>query len=1647
MLLCNAKLSGKSILIPDDHGWAYLVRVINKTNFPGRLEFHKASIGTFDIPAGGDLGDELHEKEETVGGFVAPVGAIRKTRIWDGGKAIAGPHDTKLNKLPTVFGAGIKEISQFDASKMLILRPMYEKAIAWFAQQSLTNRQRPTLNMTLSFVGYVRDKGELQVLFSEKETVGPDWVWKVAFSSSPTGMAKIFKNVDGKAQEVASASNVEFPEARLMPGTFTRFWVSLRGNQIVLGRGSDGKNPFLVWEETGPFRAVKRVGFSSADNPISIARISAMSGVHPEAVGSAMAVLRSGELSKNGVMLREPGSGALAFKVPDFAVLEFSSSAQPEKKVKLEVSANSAKIFDASKSGAGAAKTFFLRDSVDDFWLCFDRDRLIFGQGLPNKTGWLSGSVKNELFKDVDRIKFSVAPKAGAALFSKFRLGAKTWSGSRDGKPMFSGTVKIYQPYAFQFDQAGPVITGLDLIYKKKFLLGKAPQQGAIYPFAVTIDRDGTPSMEWYNKPVNVGKFLLNVTAMASRVSEAMAYKKAEAMTDVEADETKVDLKATAKNIAYALGGAGYGSAAALMEAEADVGFRGEEAYGYTEKAGMSMAKKTKMEQATKYAEQFGLLLAKAKSLNLKSKKDLDYAFQLYSDALGLVKDSQVLSAGQRGELVSGLTTLVAAAGVIYENPKMIASKVARILLMALTNPFLIDRNNLKHKSYANSLNGALQRLFAKLFFDLGRKKLIVPKAGGKFLWTGKNFKNEGSIFFQAKGVGGLFVHMLGFPANAPDSKIGELSWLTPGSPVYEVGLGIERNSMSCIKVSHRGNPVKKMMARKNKQAAMSSFKFKPYWVSFSDGVVSVGQGAWGKGKILEWKDPYPAAGKFMLGLSGMTGAIEVRDVRVGPPVTKLTKAIIAGKTADEIERDKKIAETKAKSGLSELDQGKALKLEQAKSALDVSLLEDYDPFKYDQLAMTNMQLQYNPLEFGELAIEQYQRAKKEHELVQEFASKKAEEKDDDAELERKKALQESRKASQKAAQARESRGAMQKLEAEGMMGVQGELMQWKGVAGDIKSAGKAAKVGFKQAAKGVKNLGRKMAAVKAKLDTMLKRDAEKQIQASVDTGRSRAERAGAKAQKSEKMAKMQRGPDPEKKQRDMSDAAADQTQRAEGRRRDDDDSGDPEGPRKADDDVADDQSRQKDGEEDDWKQELKGIYEEWKTTGEIGREIGQMQNIATSGKMVKSLKMAPAKALYEFSGGKIKLGKLKDADGDAPRPKRKFASDEPDDEPLFDRKIQPGRAYKAAMAVKQTQQDAAKAQGRMFSAQDDLVVAKNKLEALPDGPDKEIAQNQVDALSEQVDQAKQDFVKANEIAKNTYYHGNAQKVYGDRFKLSQAEEKLSKLEAKLAEANLAGKKKLQTEIDKQLKKVDEEREKYLDNVEGNFDQFDSVAGAIGRARRGSDEAADAIKKIQDELNDPNIDRERKAELEAELEDNQNYLAERERFVKKLRRLGNDDGEMLLKVEKLDDLKLREDEAREQLRDLTGDETDEGRQKAEELEAEIDSVAQERQQLLEGAKAMIDTTSVAKLKTMVGSDADVEKWLRKKVDKINKQDESFLEKAKGGLMSELGSLGSGLGLSLLSGGSDESTEEETDLASTAEQQLEELGYIEADDLN
>lgn len=1482
-----------SLLIPDEHGWAYLIRVVNRTNFPGRLEFEGtgAGIDSFKIPAGQDLGDPINSTEETVGTFLAPAGALRKTRIWQGGAAITKEKDTRADKLPTVYGAGIKDISQFDASKILMLQPMYENAIAWLAQQDLTNIQKPKLNMTIGFMVYVQDKGDASLLFSEKETIGPDWIWKVAFSSSDSGGIKIVKNNNGTPEEVASVLSVDLPAAKITPGKFTRFWVSLRANQILVGQGEDGQNPLVVWEEDASPRQIKRLGFSCSDSAISIARITTSAGIFPEPLGSPITSLSSQKLKSSEVILREPGSGAFSFDRQGEAVsLELlSSTSKSEDKIVMDFLVDSVEIKFVTKDGIKDTSKFTLKKDQQSLWFSFKEEQLIFGCGPLSKEGFLSGIFVSQFLKEVDKVKFVSPPTQGANLFSRAKLSAMSWDGSFSEKLMFSGDIKIYQPYQYQFDQKGPSITGVDMIYKKSYILGKAPQQGAIYPFELIIGSDGTPVLDWHNKAVNVGKFFINVAAMALRISEAAAYMQASKVTDEDTDEVKVDLKLTAKNVGIALGGGAMGAMAALLEAEADSGYRDEASFGYTEKASLVIGKadsdKTKV--LLNVSTNFAILFEKVKSLNFRTKEDLDYAMQLYTDILATIKDPGIISDVQRSKIVDDLSTIAASAALIYENPKMVAGKIIRIIIDALLNRALFDRSKLKYKKLSDNLNTVLQGLFSKLLFEIGREKISIPNFAGNFLWTGKSFQDKGSIFLQAKGSAGLFVHLLNVVDQNFESKIGQLSWLEPGSRVYEIGLGIDKNTRSCIRVSRAGRSVKELLVSKSSQVAMTNFNYKPFWVSFSNNTISVGQGPWGEGKIFEWTDPYPVFGKFIIGLSGQSGIIEATDIRVGSPIESFVGTVdgksvltIPEKTDDEIDREKKIADKKAITGLSQISQDKSLELSKEKSPLESNLLNDTNQLVgYNELESLSDELEFGPL-FSELEYDKYKRDQKEQGIVDKVIEKQS----SDNNLKSNSDDAQTRQASADAADTRASRGSVQK--AGGMFGA---MQEFKTFGGDLKAVGK----GLKNTGKAVLNIGRKTAVASAKTADRIDEGSKKEKEGSVMTGEDHADAAATRTSRlrenQERVVGDQMTPRPESITPPNSYEKKD---------------------------SEDSKIKKDESAEDENKNTEKSAF--WETS--IGRDFegaGKIGRAVTSGKIKTDVGNIPAKFVHEFG-----LKKEKESQSDfGPRPQTttvvggaagsltKGDQDGPDHTDDWKKGT---RSFNASMAIAKTKEASREADKELKKVTQDLETAKARLLEMPEGEEKVRVQKQVDDLTAQKTESEKVAERAKDVAEKTYYHGNASLVFKAREKYDQVSSDLEKinnekasLEQKLLQS--PSDEKLKDYLDKlklksaeAAKKVDKEKtalDKQLDDI---FDQYGSKVAAMGVNRKELDTLKAKVVKAKTDL-----EKGGSPDLDEKLASAQKDLTEAKNWSEKLSTYTDDDAAIILKAKKIEDEEVR----------------------------------------------------------------------------------------------------------------------------------------------
>jgi hypothetical protein len=911
-------------------------------------------------------------------------------------------------------------------------------------------------------------------------------------------------------------------------------------------------------------------------------------------------------------------------------------------------------------------------------------------------------------------------------------------------------------------------------------------------------------------------------------------YGEADKASATKTSKEQEDLEKTGDAITFSLAGAAVGAMASMLENEADLGYKDANAFGYTEQVKQTLASKDDDKKTQDNADQLGLLLKKITDLDLKTQDDCDYAFQLYSDALGFVKDSSVLTDDERSQIVTGLKALASASMLIYKDPKIVLDKIARLFISALNNPFFLNRNNLAHKGFSDTLNGALQNTFAQIFFDLGQNKIYLPKTGGQFIWTGKSFVNEGSVYFTAKSSSGLLVHFLKVPEQMSDPQLGAGTWLEQGSSVYEIGLGVEKNSLSCVKVSHLGRPVTKVLSSNNPQAAMSGFKAKSFWVSFSQGTLSIGQGDWGKGGFLKWQDPYPQTGTFYVGLSPIDGPVELTDCRVSLPVGKLDDKTIAGKTADEAAREAKLASKKAESGLSDADNQAVDQLTQMQNPLDAdAFTDDSNPLAGDQLEAASEEMEYNPLEFGALQMAQYKRDEKEQGVVQQFyADKQAAQKQKDTVTAA--ANQAAQTRSKDAEQARSSRGQQERANAAGLSAVGMEYDQLKQGAGAVTSDVSNIKSELGVAKKRVSgDFGRNLATANVEqeeegeeeeseesegyvdaqdkiIDRALTTQRQEGLKAKRDQAQASAQAAkkeaeGKTAQVAEKLETAQL----EAKKPSSADAASDAHTAA------------------SPSDTKPESTLQSDKSTD---------AQEFMRLQTKADDAASKSGDKTAGHNTAD-KSAPDKVREEDSTAAAE-------DQDTVEKAASPVAYEPADQSWKNRTL----GVEGTLAVAQATKDASGEKKTHATLDKDLQVLKGKLEQDENNAD---LKQQVEEQQAKVDAAKKEADRAADIAKRLRYTDDPATVGRERDDLTATEKELAKLQAsKLAKPS--------PEIDEQIAdaqaKVEQEKESYYKKAEEALAPFASRASAIGAARMAADDAETELKKAMQEGNTEEIE-------------------------------------------------------------------------------------------------------------------------------------------------------------------------------------------------
>jgi hypothetical protein len=74
----------------------------------------------------------------------------------------------------------------------------------------------------------------------------------------------------------AAVSKLSKPEAMITKSDFDKYWISIEGDRLAVGKGEPGENKILSWRDARPVKGIAYIGFGSWHNPVLIKNIKIM---------------------------------------------------------------------------------------------------------------------------------------------------------------------------------------------------------------------------------------------------------------------------------------------------------------------------------------------------------------------------------------------------------------------------------------------------------------------------------------------------------------------------------------------------------------------------------------------------------------------------------------------------------------------------------------------------------------------------------------------------------------------------------------------------------------------------------------------------------------------------------------------------------------------------------------------------------------------------------------------------------------------------------------------------------------------------------------------------------------------------------------------------------------------------------------------------------------------------------------------------------------------------------------------------------------------------------------------------------------------------------------------------------------------------
>jgi len=787
-----------------------------------------------------------------------------------------------------------REITNFDAGKMLMLRPLWSQGIAWIAE----SLQSPG-STTVTFLARASDDGNIQVIFGDRINV--NYMFRVIIGADGNTRSvvkmgdKILAEASGKTNNLAKAQ----------PGRFIPYWISLNNNFVTAGIGAAGDNVFL--SAYVPLKEQpNRVGFSTDAERIEYTEIqfgdplvSQIDSTKYQVPQKTITLSgKQGSLLMTDYVLRVANEGTIQFNATaqnDLSTVLQNDQGEGYRIVIGGDSNTTAKIFknnDLALSVNIEAMPFGKLDTTknNSLWVSIDGGLIMAGQGKVGENIFLVWEDNNPI-DGVTKVGWVTSNHqqtiSNISIASSVGLGAQKEKFSYK-KPIqrfkYKGSVFIIKQYTYELVQDGPRVTLTVFGDRAKtkgtpYSIAKTPMLKAKYPLRLDIDPTGIPLVYQTQFPLEApAKIALDI---AAEVADATGDASISAAASISGGADPVS-SMVALGLKTVMAGAGVAAKASAAGTKGMLKhmYRSHDSYVFTEGVQADTSAEASIPpEAERNAELIQMSITKMLRLNATYAPQFEELVSNYEDILRRINHPYVVSdSAIKLSIFDGISRMCA----VYKTQQdyRLQDLFMNMLIHALSNTYLINPEDKQDQAARDTWYKTILEISTDVFkFAKKDTAINLQPLYGEYVWFPATLplEDDGMVIFEANALGDVFVGFAQEPFRVRNTD----------NKLYEITLGGWENTRHVIRIKSLGKSAKTLTKEENPDSMFKQNKFEAYWVSIKNGLIRVGKGAPGKNMIMEWQDPFPWKGIKYVGFSNWDVPIILRNVQVGRMAAK----------------------------------------------------------------------------------------------------------------------------------------------------------------------------------------------------------------------------------------------------------------------------------------------------------------------------------------------------------------------------------------------------------------------------------------------------------------------------------------------------------------------------------------------------------------------------------------------------------------------------------------------------------------------------------------------------------------------------------------------------------------------------------------